>query len=45
MTTRDRSGLGILIGLFVAFSVFLALTTREPGDLIRELLLCSQGQE
>ncbi|HNT23435.1 MAG TPA: hypothetical protein PKM21_03670 [Anaerolineales bacterium] len=23
----------------------LALTTREPGDLIRELLLCSQGQE
>ncbi|HOD50694.1 MAG TPA: hypothetical protein PLM14_11465 [Candidatus Hydrogenedentes bacterium] len=31
MTTRDKIGLGILIGLFVAFSVFLALTTRGWG--------------
>jgi hypothetical protein len=31
MTTRDKIGLGILIGLFAILSVILALTTKPWG--------------
>ncbi len=31
MTTRDKIGLGVLIGLFVAFCVILVLTIKPWG--------------